>query len=193
MVLSELKWILAVLVALAVQRMLVGIGAGPATAIRELFETALDGAADGADAGQPRTFEVARSEQEINEQQAHSAELYGKLAPSKPLADLDADGSIPQPDEIRLSMPKPDEASSELKCGEKIPAESLTVTRGVEIFVKSSYRGLHGNSHQWSYRVEFSNTGVDTVQVQPERVLTDARAKRERARFQSHPPAPPRC
>ena len=77
-------------------------------------------------------------------------------------------------------------SSHELKCGQKIPAEALVVTRGVEIFVKSKYRGGGGGGgggggaggHSWSYVVEFKNVGVDTVQMLTRHwIFTDATGK----------------
>ena len=95
--------------------------------------------------------------------------------PSGPLfegaADADAtpipaDAPAPQPDQVRRSSQAPRESDRELRCGEKIPPESLVATRDVEIFVKSNFEGRSGGEqHQWSYKVEFRNTGVDTVQM----------------------------
>lgn len=112
----------------------------------------------------PVNFDVAKSENDINEQQRHSAEVFQQLAAEKPLGGVD-EVEAPQPDDVRLSMPAVDEDSQELKCGKKIPAESLVVTRGVEIFVKSTYRGGGGGGHSWSYVVEMRNVGEDVVQM----------------------------
>ena len=111
----------------------------------------------------PARQSVAKNEDEINSQQAHSASLYRQHARDKPIGD---DEEYPQPDEVVQNM-KVDPSS--LRCGEKLPPESLVATRDVEIFVRSKYRGEERGRgqgvHTWSYRVEFKNVGVDTVQM----------------------------
>ena len=125
----------------------------------------------------PVHFEVAKSEDEINAQQRHSAEVFQQLAAEKPLGGVD-EVEAPQPDEVRQAMPAIDQDSHELKCGQKIPAESLVVTRGVEIFVKSTYRGGGRSGHSWSYVVEMRNVGEDTVQMLTRHwVFTDSTGK----------------
>ena len=101
-------------------------------------------------------FEAAVNEREINEQQRHSAALFQQYAQQRPLADID-EVEVPQPDEVRESMAAVAASSHELKCGQKIPAESLVVTRGIEIFVKSKYRG--GGRHQ--ARKNLFGRGID--------------------------------
>ena len=111
----------------------------------------------------PARQPVAKNEDEINSQQAHSASLYRQHARDKPIGD---DEEYPQPDEVVQNL-KVDPSS--LRCGEKLPPESLVETRDVEIFVRSKYRGEERGRgkgvHTWSYRVEFKNVGVDTVQM----------------------------
>ena len=111
----------------------------------------------------PARQPVAKNEDEINSQQAHSASLYRQHARDKPIGD---DEEYPQPDEVVQNM-KVDPSS--LRCGEKLPPESLVATRDIEIFVRSKYRGEERGRgqgvHTWSYRVEFKNVGVDTVQM----------------------------
>ena len=97
----------------------------------------------------------------------HFASLFDSLDGP---ADADAtpirsDAPAPQPDQVRRESQAPKETDRELRCGEKIPPESLVVTRDIEIFVKSNFEGPSGDQHQWSYTVEFRNTGVDTVQM----------------------------
>lgn len=125
----------------------------------------------------PVKFEVARNEHEINLQQQHSATLFQQYAQGKPLGDID-EVEVPQPDEVRESMAALAATSHELKCGQKIPAEALVVTRGVEIYVKSKYRGGGDGAHSWSYTVEFRNQGIDTVQMLTRHwIFTDSTGK----------------
>ena len=104
---------------------------------------------------------VAKNEDEINSQQAHSASPYRQHARDKPIGD-DASAARRGGAEQKVDP-------SSLRCGEKLLPESLAETRDVEIFVPSKYRGEERGRgqgvHTWSYRVEFANVGVDLVQM----------------------------
>ena len=159
---NELKRFGVVVAALAAQHLLVtgGLGSWAASIFSE-YASILDVPSPSP----PIKFEVAQNENEINAQQQHSATLFQKYAEEKPLGGLD-EVEAPQSDEVRESMAAVAATSHELKCGEKIPTEALVVTRGVEIFVKSKYRGGGGGGaggHSWSYVVEFKNRGEDAA------------------------------
>ena len=180
MVATELRWLGALALALLAQHFLVGLGGtlGLGAALVERWDN-LEELFDTPPAPPPTKFEVARNEHEINAQQKHSAEVAARLLQGKPLGTVD-ELEVPQPDEVRLAMPPVDEDSHELKCGLKIPAESLVVTRGVEIWVRSKYRGAGqgGTHHSWSYTVHMKNAGVDTVQMLTRHwIFTDATGK----------------
>ena len=78
--------------------------------------------------------------------------------------------SSQQPDEVQKDLPF---VSEELKCGERIPPESiLTSTVGgsensITTFAKSLYKGPSegGRHHRWNYAVEFTNKGPSPVQL----------------------------
>ena len=138
----ELRWLGVVVVALVAQYLLVtgNLGTGTSKIIEHV--TGSGGSSKIIEHASVK-FEAAVNEREINEQQWHSAALFQQYAQQRPLADID-EVEVPQPDEVRESMAAVAASSHELKCGQKIPAESLVVTRGVEIFVKSKYRGGGG-------------------------------------------------
>ena len=119
---------------------------------------------------EPTKMPVARNEREINEQQAASAERFSKLG--------NADAPALQPDEVRKASDNVVWHDLSMRCGEKLPPESAWTTRGVELFVKSQYRGFHGEQHQWKYTITFTNGGRDTVQMLSRHwVFTDANGK----------------
>lgn len=75
-----------------------------------------------------------------------------------------------RPDEIRRTAPPA--ARRDMRCGEKIPPYSLTVTHGVEIFAEAFHEardeageGAAGREHVWTYRLTLRNTGSATVQL----------------------------
>ena len=97
---------------------------------REVLQSTSSGASESAE---PVRLEAAKNERDIEAQQHHSSLLYKSLK-----SDVEAFADKQQPDEVRKTTLEPlDQYSRALKCGEKIPAESLVVTRGVEIFVRS--------------------------------------------------------
>jgi len=114
---------------------------------------------------EPVALGVAKSEREVNEQQQLSAERLARVA------DGISDRPSMQPDEVRQVQ----HVGPGMRCGEKIPPESICTTRGVEIFVQSKYQGSKGGRHSWAYTITFTNRGVDTVQMLSRRwVFTDA-------------------
>lgn len=85
----------------------------------------------------PRVTDIARSERDINEQQRQSAEQQAAFVSREHM-----DAPAPQPDDVRWASPE--SALQEdlvMRCGEKLPPESVWVTRGVNIHVKSGYEG----------------------------------------------------
>ena len=107
---------------------------------------------------EPVRMQTAKNERDINAQQQHSAELLAELLP-------DADASAVQPDEVRRDSEDVITTDLSMRCGEKLPPESAWSTRGVEIHIRSTYRGEQQGTHQWKYEVTFKNNGVDTVQM----------------------------
>ena len=106
---------------------------------------------------------IAKSEREINRQQARSAARLAAL-----VDDGAADAPALQPDEVRIADENNENVITTdlvLRCGEKIPTESTWMTRDVEARVKSFYRGTQHGQHAWRYEVRFQNTGADTVQM----------------------------
>ena len=178
---AEARWILAVVAAVAAQHLL---SSHSATGIASLFSDSATGIAsfsaallaEAPPASPPVRMEAARNEHEIAAQQQHSASQFQRLADDKPLGGVETEA--PQPDEVRAAAEAVEAEAARrraLKCGQKVPPESLTVTRGVSIFVKSKYHGEAGSGHAWSYRVEFTNEGVDTVQMLSRHwIFTDA-------------------
>ena len=110
-------------------------------------------------AAEPEHQPLARTEADINEQQRRSAERLAQLGP-----DAAEGASLVQPEEIRRQS-LPLQMADSMRCGQKLPPESAWITRGVEIFVRSRYAGVHGSEHTWRYTVSFRNQGVDTVQM----------------------------
>ena len=106
----------------------------------------------------PVHMPAARTEREINRQQQYSAEL---------LTEISTDPDVPavQPDAVRLQSTSGIKADLIMRCGEKLPPESVWTTSGVEIHVRSAYQGVRGDEHHWKYTVAFKNTGVNTVQM----------------------------
>ena len=81
-----------------------------------------------------------------------------------------------------------------MKCGERIPPESITTTRGaspVNAFVRSHYNGLDAEErHMFAYDVEFSNGGSSAVQLLSRHwVFVDENGKSEEVPIiaQAHP------
>lgn len=111
----------------------------------------------------PEHMPVAKSERAVNEQQHRSAEKFAEAIPGGSEDTEHAEAE--QPDEVRRQSDNLIEADLALRCGEKLPPESAWKTRGVEIFVKSKYRGVHRDEHMWKYVVSFRNQGADTVQM----------------------------
>jgi len=71
-----------------------------------------------------------------------------------------------QADQVRKETAlKLDPNSRELRCGEALGPSSVAITRGVEIFARAYYQGVHDGEHAWSYKVQFENKGENVVQM----------------------------
>ena len=151
----ELAAVLFMACAIALQYVFTGIDLGGA--VRAWLSSLAEAAVEPE--RPPVRMGVAKSEADINAQQALSASRLAELV-------ADADVPAPQPDDVRRNEPS-DVIRTDLvmRCGEKLPPESAWTTRGVEIFVKSSFQGTRGDDHQWKYTVTFTNRGADTVQM----------------------------
>ena len=133
------------------------------TNCREIMSTIVASYMATVAADPPVHMPVARNEREINAQQQHSAARYSELATASAVA---SDDTRAQPDEVR-SATDDDVVKVDLamRCGEKIPPESMWTTRGVEIHVRSRFQGVHNGEYMWAYTVHFRNAGRDTVQM----------------------------
>lgn len=81
------------------------------------------------------------------------------------------DEALP-PDLVRLSNPVPSEA---MKCGIKIPPESVMTTRhgrsAVTIFGRASSLGSARGGAAWRYEIELVNEGRDIIQLMTRHIL----------------------
>lgn len=96
--------------------------------------------------------------------------------PSPPLSP-----NVLQPDEVRLQSGD----MEGMRCGERIPPESVTETRDghsrVSTFVRAQYKDSTDDGlHAWRYTVEFKNRGAHEVRLLTRHwVIVDANGKAE--------------
>ena len=88
-------------------------------------------------------------------------------APSRPPASI-----IPslQPDEVRVKHQTSAGELTAMRCGERIPPESILTTEegsnAVTVFARAFYKGpVEDGMHAWGYRIEFTNRGPTSVQL----------------------------
>ena len=164
-----IRAIAALVLALAAQYLFVSIDVG--AQLRTLFASIAE-ALVSEPPEPPRSTPVAKNEREINRQQQESAERLAALVDS-------VDAPAPQPDEVRAtSSGSLIDEDLAMRCGERLPPESVWTTRDVSIHVASRYQGEHRGQHTWKYEVSFRNNGVDTVQMLSRHwVFTDSDGK----------------
>jgi len=89
---------------------------------------------------------------------------------------------MPQPDEVRLQS---DTYMVGMRCGERIPPESITETNAganrISVFVRAKYKEeTEEGLHAWRYSVEFTNKGAGSVRLLTRHwVIVDAEGKVE--------------
>lgn len=125
----------------------------------------------------PPSADQAESDDEsVGEQWPHvrgdqlpslDVEEYSPSPPLPPLPPLPPPN--PQPDEVRMRAPPA--APAEMRCGERIPPESILTTTStasaVTVFARARYTGWGEGDrlHAWSYTIEFTNAGATSVQL----------------------------